>query len=122
MVDAHKETLVVELYLISFNNRRTYEEDNEYDYVGEDDDVDGRHPMINRDDSYWDEVYESNLFDEDNDVVGASMKGQGLKNVRMRRGVVSNIKIMLMNTMRMNIIKVKMMEGLVVLVGQGQLF
>jgi hypothetical protein len=45
MVDVHKGTPIVELYLVSFNLCRA----NEYnDYGG-----DGRHPRIDRDDPYW---------------------------------------------------------------------
>jgi hypothetical protein len=59
---------IVELHLVSFMKRMM-------NMVA----GDGGHSKIDRDDSCWEEVYELDLFDEDNNDVGASIPKQGLK-------------------------------------------
>jgi hypothetical protein len=66
IVNVHKGVPIVELYLVSFGEPRTNDEDYEYD--------DGGYYRIHRDDPYWDEVYEPDLFDENNDVAEPSME------------------------------------------------
>ncbi|XP_059440262.1 uncharacterized protein LOC132172719 [Corylus avellana] len=72
MVAAHKGAPVIELYLVSFNepavNDDEYEDDND-----DDDGEHGENNRIDRDDPYWEEVFESDLFDEDNNLLGPSM-------------------------------------------------
>ena len=66
MVDAHKGVLVIELYLVSFAEHSVRDDD----YEDNDEDNDGENNRIDRDDPYWEEVLESDLFDEDNYPLG----------------------------------------------------
>jgi hypothetical protein len=66
MVDAHKGVLVIELYFVSFDEHA--DNDDEYE-----DDNDGENSRIDWDDPYWEEVFELDLFDEDNNPPRPSM-------------------------------------------------
>jgi hypothetical protein len=66
MVNVHKGAPIVELYIVSFGEPIANDNDYEYD--------DGGQSRIDWDDPYWDPVYESNLFDENNDVAGPFME------------------------------------------------
>jgi hypothetical protein len=66
MVDAHKGVLIIELYLVSFA---------EHSVSDDDEDNDGENSRIDRDDPYWEEVVELDLFDEDNNPPRPSMVG-----------------------------------------------
>jgi hypothetical protein len=55
MVDIHKGTPIIELYLVSFDESKNIEVN---DYNNDDVEDDGVHERIERDDPYWDEVYE----------------------------------------------------------------
>ncbi|XP_059435398.1 uncharacterized protein LOC132168430 [Corylus avellana] len=66
MVAAHKGVSVIELYLVSFDEPAVNDDDDgEY----------GENSRIDRDDPYWEEVFEPDLFDEDNNLPGPSMAG-----------------------------------------------
>jgi hypothetical protein len=67
MVHVHKGVPIVELYHVSFVEPTANDGDYEYD-------DDGGHSRIDQDDPYWDEVYEPDLFDENNDVARLSME------------------------------------------------
>ncbi|GLT71162.1 hypothetical protein SLA2020_431990 [Shorea laevis] len=86
LVEVHQDVPVVELYLVSFAERRPNANDC---FVGDEaEEVEaGEHGRIDRDDSYWDEVNEPDLFDEDNDVGGPSTEwgGEGGEGVRVMR-------------------------------------
>ncbi|XP_059461824.1 uncharacterized protein LOC132190802 [Corylus avellana] len=74
MVAAHKGVPVIELYLISFDKPAV--NDDEYEDDNDDDDGEyGENSRIDRDDPYWEEVFEPDLFDEDNNLPGPSMAG-----------------------------------------------
>jgi hypothetical protein len=116
------------LYLVSFDECRTNEGDDEYDEYDEDED-DGGHSRIDRNDPYWNEVYELDLFDRIMILLGHPMSGKGLKKMWIVKRVVRSVRRMvrtlkrvmqmLMNLMRHDMMMVKRMEGLVVLLGQG---
>ncbi|GLT54658.1 hypothetical protein SLA2020_278400 [Shorea laevis] len=82
---------IVVLYLVSFGDHRTYaevnedDEDDEYDYDNEGED-DGGHSRIDRDDPYWDEIYEPNLFNEENDAARSSMNGPRVEEGENEKG------------------------------------
>jgi hypothetical protein len=76
MVDAHKGLLVIELYLVSFVEHSISNDE----YEDNDEDNDGENNRIDRDDPYWEEVFELDLFDEDNypprpSMVGGNVEG-----------------------------------------------
>jgi hypothetical protein len=68
MVAAHKGVLVIELYLVSFADHSV--SNDEYEDNDEDEDNDGENTRIERDDPYWEEVFEPDLFDEDSYPLG----------------------------------------------------
>jgi hypothetical protein len=73
MVAAHKGVLVIELYLVSFADHSV--SNDEYEDNDEDEDNDGENTRIERDDPYWEEVFEPDLFDEDSYPPRSSMVG-----------------------------------------------
>jgi hypothetical protein len=81
MVDAHKGVLVIELYFMSFDEHA--DNDDEYE-----DDNDGENSRIDWDDPYWEEVFELDLFDEDNNPPRPSMVGAMLRRVMRVMGRV----------------------------------
>jgi hypothetical protein len=74
MVAAHVEVPVIMLYLVSFDESRV--NDDEYEDYNDDNDGEyGENSRIDRDDPYWEEMLEPDLFDEDNNLSGPSMEG-----------------------------------------------
>jgi hypothetical protein len=71
MVAAHKGVLVIELYLVSFADHSVSNDE----YEDNDEGNDGENPRIERDDPYWEEVFEPDLFDEDSYPPRSSMVG-----------------------------------------------
>jgi len=69
MVEAHAGLPVVELYINSFSESIPDNDDDDY---GDDE---GSCSRIDRDDLYWDEVNEPDLFVQNNDVTGPSTRG-----------------------------------------------
>jgi hypothetical protein len=90
MVKAHSGLLIVELYINSFSESiPDIGEENSDD--GNSDDERG-YCRIERDDPYWDEVDEPDLFVENNDIPGPSMGGGTIERVkRMMVGRVGKI-------------------------------
>jgi hypothetical protein len=76
MVEVHQDVPVIELYLVSFAERTSNENDYLVDDEAEETEADGN-GRIDRDDPYWDEVNEPDLFDEDNEVDRPSTQGGG---------------------------------------------
>jgi hypothetical protein len=74
MVKLYQGLPIVELYIVSFDEPVP---DSEYEYNDDDGDDgdDGGYSRIERDDPYWDEIYEPDLFVEDNDIPETSMGG-----------------------------------------------
>jgi hypothetical protein len=74
MVAAHVEVPVITLYLVSFDEPRV--NDDEYEDYNDDNDGEyGENSRIDRDDPYWEEMLEPDLFDEDNNLPRPSMEG-----------------------------------------------
>jgi hypothetical protein len=74
MVAAHVEVSVITLYLVSFDEPRV--NDDEYENYNDDNDGEyGENSQIDRDDPYWEEMLEPDLFDEDNNLPRPSMEG-----------------------------------------------
>jgi hypothetical protein len=71
MVAAHKGVLVIELYLVSFADHSVSNDE----YEDNDEGNDGENTRIERDDPYWEEVFEPDLFDEDSYPPRSSMVG-----------------------------------------------
>ena len=72
MVVAHVE--VITLYPASFDEPRV--NDDEYEDYNDDNEGEyGENSLIDRDDPYWEEMLEPDLFDEDNNLPGSSMEG-----------------------------------------------
>jgi hypothetical protein len=82
MVAAHKGVLVIELYLVSFAEHSVSNDE----YEDNDEDNDGENNRIDRDDPYWEEVFEPDLFNEDSYPYRPSMVGAMLR--AMLRGVM----------------------------------
>jgi hypothetical protein len=73
MVKVHSGLPIVELYINSFSESiPDIGKENNDDGNGDDE---KGYSMIERDDPYWDEVNEPDLFVENNDVPGPSMGG-----------------------------------------------
>jgi hypothetical protein len=70
MVVAHVEVSIIKLYLVSFDEPRV----NDDEYEDYNDDNDGENSRIDRDDPYWEEMLEPDLFDEDNNLPRPSME------------------------------------------------
>jgi hypothetical protein len=75
MVATHKGVLVIELYLMSFADHSVSNDE----YEDNDEDNDGENTRIERDDPYWEEVFEPDLFDEDSYPPRSSMVGAMLR-------------------------------------------
>jgi hypothetical protein len=116
MVAAHVEVPVITLYLVSFDEPRV--NDDEYEDYNDDNDGEyGENSRIDRDDPYWEEMLEPDLFDEDNNLPGPSMEGGIVERVvlrvmRMVMRVKMRRRIMMMRRRvmkrRMVIIKMQM--------------
>ena len=74
MVVAHVRVLVITLYLVSFDEPRVNGDGYE-DYNDDNDGEYGENSRIDRDDSYWEEMLEPDLFDKDNNLPGPFMEG-----------------------------------------------
>jgi hypothetical protein len=70
MVNVYKAVPIIELYLVCFGEPIASDCDYEYDDGGDD----GGQFRIDWDDLYCDELYEPDLFDENNDVAGPSVE------------------------------------------------
>jgi hypothetical protein len=111
MVTAYKRVLVIELNLVSFDeptiNDDEYEDDNDDEYV--------ENSRIGRDEPYWEDVLEHNLFGEDNNLPGPSMAGAMLRRVVLKvMGRVMRVRMRMRIIMRrrMMIIKMQMQKEL----------
>jgi hypothetical protein len=109
MVDAHKGVLIIELYLVSFA---------EHSVSDDDEDNDGENSRIDRDDPYWEEVVELDLFDEDNNpprpsMVGAMLRAM-LRRVMRVMGRVMRVRVGMRRVMSQwrVIMKILMQRGL----------
>jgi hypothetical protein len=93
MVQAHLGLPIVEFYINSFSGSiPDIDEGNDEDDNDNDDDDDERgYSRIERDDPYWEEVNEPDLFVDNDDVPGPSM-GRGAKRaikvMRVKRKVM----------------------------------
>jgi hypothetical protein len=83
MVEAHAGLPIVELYINSFSESIPDNDEENYDDDYGDDE--GGCSKIDRDDPYWDEVNEPDLFVESNDVTGPSIGG-GMREVESYGG------------------------------------
>jgi hypothetical protein len=82
MVQAHSGLPIIELYIISFSESiPDIGEENIDDDNGDDE---GGYSRIEQDDPYWDEVDEPDLFVENNDIPGPSMRRDN-RDVRVNR-------------------------------------
>jgi hypothetical protein len=66
IVAAHKGVLVIELYLMSFAEHSVSNDE----YEDDDEDNDGENNRIDRDDPYWEEIFEPDLFVKDSYPLG----------------------------------------------------
>jgi hypothetical protein len=99
MVQAHLGLPIVELYINSFSGsipnidegNDEDDNDNDNDNDNDDDDDERGYSRIERDDPYWEEVNEPDLFVDNDDVPGPSM-GRGAKRaikvMRVKRKVM----------------------------------
>jgi len=105
MVKAHSSLPIVELYINSFSEfiPDIGEENNDDD----DGDDEMGYSRIERDDPYWDEVDEPDLFVENNDVPGPSMGGTIEWVKRMMVGRVGKIVMVVGRVKRESRVKMK---------------
>ncbi|GLT75792.1 hypothetical protein SLA2020_474890 [Shorea laevis] len=74
MVEVYQDVPVIKLYLVSFAERISNENDCLVDDEAEETEA-GGNGRIDRDDPYWDKVNEPDLFDEDYEVDRPSTQG-----------------------------------------------
>jgi hypothetical protein len=80
MVQAHLGLPIVELYINLFSESiPDIDEGNDEDDNDNDDDDEMGYSRIEQDDPYWEEVNESDLFVDNDDVLGPSTGGGGLE-------------------------------------------